>query len=284
MGVCPGQVGARAWRRSVPRAGRSPGSEEARLLQAGALAGPRFPVRTRRGGWGHRAPSRTKPGASPAQQVVPLGAGAMPVCLMGSLRVAMCAPGAGPQGGPGAGVLGSQPTGAEPGSRNECYLRVAAGGWKSGAARWPEPGSSVGSSVSPCLSRRTAPPRRGAVCRRGSWGLGTSPRGEVLGLPSGGDQEGAVLASLPAPTPLRDSWPLCPRGPHPRLGTKIPLDFSASARGPAGCCCPSVEGRGLREAGGLTPGPAAHGGRGLAPHRALPAPSSPTLPPQAQTP
>ena len=111
----------------MPRAGQSPGSEEARLLRAGALAGPRFPIRTRRGGWGHRAPSRTKPGASLARQVVHLGAGAASFCLVGSLSVAMRAPRTGPQGGPGAGVLGSQPTGAEPGSRNECYLCVAGG-------------------------------------------------------------------------------------------------------------------------------------------------------------
>ena len=41
------------------------------------------------------------------------------------------------------------------------------------------------------------------MCRRGSWGLGTSRRGEVLGLPSGGDQEGGCpgLTSCPHTPP-----------------------------------------------------------------------------------
>lgn len=266
--MCPGQVGA--WAR------RRPGFSDWSPRWASGL-----PICTRRGGWGHRAPGRMKHGDSPARQVVPLGARVVSICLLGSLGVAKCTTRAGPQGGLGVGVLGSQPASAEPGSRNECYLHAAGGGRKSGAARWPE----LGSSASPCSSRRTAPPRRGGCVSERLLGAGDVPAGEGPGATFlGGTRRGAVLALLPAPTPVRDSGPLCPRGPHAGLGTKIPLEFSASARGLAGCCCPSVEGRGLREAGGLAPGPRSPWWGWARPGGALPAPSSPTLPPQARTP
>ena len=265
----------------MPRAGQSPGSEEARLLRAGALAGPRFPIRTRRGGWGHRAPSRTKPGASLARQVVHLGAGAASFCLVGSLSVAMRAPRAGPQGGPGAGVLGSQPTGAEPGSVI-CAWQVGDGslGQRGGLNRAP-----AWAPVSAHACPAGLPLPGEGLCAAGTPGGWGRPRGgRFWGCPLVGTRKGAVLASLPAPTPLRDSRPLCPRGPHPGLGTKIHWTFLPAPPDWLAAAALQRKDVGSERLGVWRRAPAAHGGRGLAPPRALPATSSPILPPQAQTP
>lgn len=64
-GVPRAEVGAWAWRR--------PG-----FSGLEPLLGLGFPIRTSRGGWGHWAQSRTKPGDSPALQLVPLAWGPCP--------------------------------------------------------------------------------------------------------------------------------------------------------------------------------------------------------------
>lgn len=59
----------------------------------------------------------------------PLGARVVSICLLGSLGVAKCTTRAGPQGGLGVGVLGSQPASAGAGSkRGACLTRQVGDG------------------------------------------------------------------------------------------------------------------------------------------------------------
>ena len=136
-------------------------------------------------------------------------------------------PQSGASRGAGAGVVGSQPTGAEPGSRR---------GRESGAARGPEPGSSLGSSLARACPAGLPLPEEGAVCRRGSRGLGTSPQGEGLGLPSAGTRRRGSPGLTSCPHDPRILRPLWPGGPHPGLGLKshwtsvpAPVDWLAAA-------------------------------------------------------
>lgn len=257
--MCPGQ-------RSEPglRGGRaSPG-----WSPCWALVSPSI----RAGGDGVTGPKAGRSlGTHPLCSLCPWRGGRVHLSA-GSLGVAMCAPRAGPQGGPGAGVLGSQPTGAEPGSR---------WGRELGAARGPEPGSSAA---------RTCPaglplPEEGAVCWRGSRGLGMSPGGRAWGCPLRGPGGGAVLASLPAPTPPAFRGHSAPGGCTLGLGLKshwtslpVPADWLAAAallRKDVGSERLGVQ---LRV-------PRSPWWGWACPSGALPAPSCPpTLPPQAQTP
>ena len=186
----PQNWGIREWGCAQDGA-RSLGSEEAGLLRAGALAGPRFPHPYEPGGTGSPGPKQDEAWGLTRSAARAPGVGAcLSVCgFAGRCHVR---PPSGASRGAGAGVLGSQPTGAEPGSRR---------GRESGAARGPEPGSSVGSSLARACPAGLPLPEEGAVCRRGSRGLGTSPRGRAWGCPLRGPGGGAVLTSLPAPTP-----------------------------------------------------------------------------------
>lgn len=174
------------------------------------------------------------------------GVGAVSICLWVRWVLPCAPPERGLKWGPGVGVLRSQPTRAEPGSRR---------GRDSGAARGPEPGSSVGSRAAHTCPAGLPLPEEGAVCQRGSRGLGMSPRGEGLGLPPAGTRRRGCSGLTSCPHAPRILRPLWPGGPHPGLETKIPLDSSPGASGLAGCRCPSAEGHVLREAGGTAQGP-----------------------------
>lgn len=213
--------------------------------------------------------------------VVPLGARVVSICLLGSLGVAKCTTRAGPQGWAGGEVTQVSARQCEPGEQKAVLSARSRWDGSLGRQRWPE----LGSSASPCSSRRTAPPRRGGLCRRRRLlGAGDVPAGEGPGATFLGGTRRAVWQHFPYT--VRDSGPLCPRGPHAGLGTKIHWNSLNARGGLCGekLCCPSVEGRGLRGAGGLALGPRSPWWGAGSPWRALPGPLLSHLAPQARTP
>lgn len=271
MGVCPGQVRARA-RRRPGFSGLEP------LLGLGSPS-------VRGEGDGVTGPQAGQSlGPHSLGRSCTLALGPHPSVWWVHSVLPCAPPEQGLKGGQGRGSSGLSPLVRSRGAETSviCAWQVGDGslGQRGGLNRAP-----AWAPVSAHACPAGLPLPGEGLCAAGTPGGWGRPRGgRFWGCPLVGTRKGAVLASLPAPTPLRDSRPLCPRGPHPGLGTKIHWTFLPAPPDWLAAAALQRKDVGSERLGVWRRAPAAHGGRGLAPPRALPATSSPILPPQAQTP